>query len=167
MDIIDIMLARAITPQGQTDIYVNKANSAAAKAEKAKSDAEDAVATVEAAAETIATTQENADTLLASAQEALETAQAAQINTLDEEDVDTEVNKMSFSITGVSTSANYTQKITATMPDGITTKDINDVAKLYKTTGSNEDGSMTQKAISDLLNTKANADTAATKDYVD
>jgi hypothetical protein len=56
MDIIDIMLARAMTPQGQTDIYVNKANQAAAKAEQAKADASEAVATVEAAAETIANT---------------------------------------------------------------------------------------------------------------
>jgi hypothetical protein len=54
MDIIDIMLARAMTPQGQTDIYVNKANQAAAKAETAKEDALAAVATVEAAADEIA-----------------------------------------------------------------------------------------------------------------
>ena len=167
MDIIDIMLARAMTPQGQTDIYVNKANSAAAKAEKAKDDAENAVATVEAAAETIATTQESADTLLASAREALETAQAAQINTLDEEDVDTEVNKMSFNLIGVSTQSNYTQTLTATMPDGTTEKNITGIAKLYKTTGSNEDGSMTQKAITDALGQKADASTAATKTYVD
>jgi len=35
MDIMDIMLARAMTPQGQTDTYVAKANAAAAKAAKA------------------------------------------------------------------------------------------------------------------------------------
>jgi len=33
MDIIDIMLARAMTPQGKTETYVAKANAAAAKAE--------------------------------------------------------------------------------------------------------------------------------------
>jgi len=32
MDIIDIMLAKAMTPQGKTDAYVAKANRAAAKA---------------------------------------------------------------------------------------------------------------------------------------
>ena len=77
MDIIDIMLARALTPQGQTDTYVSKANAAAAKAEKAKQDAEDAVATVNAAAEDIADTQSAATQLLEDAQAALEAAQAA------------------------------------------------------------------------------------------
>jgi len=32
MDIIDIMLAKAMTPQGKTDAYVAKANKAAQKA---------------------------------------------------------------------------------------------------------------------------------------
>ena len=80
MDIIDIMLARAMTPQGQTDIYVSKANKAAEKAEKAQQDAEAAIATVEAAADEIAAAQEEASDLLTAAQEALETAQSAQIN---------------------------------------------------------------------------------------
>ena len=80
MDIIDIMLARAMTPQGKTEIYVAKANAAAAKAEKAEQDAESAIATVEAAAEEIATAKEEASDLLATAQEVLETAQSAQIN---------------------------------------------------------------------------------------
>jgi len=54
MDIIDIMLARALTPQGKTETYVAKANAAAAKAEKAEEDAAAAIATVEAAADSIA-----------------------------------------------------------------------------------------------------------------
>jgi hypothetical protein len=36
MDILDVMLARAMTPQGKTEAYVAKANTAAAKAEKAE-----------------------------------------------------------------------------------------------------------------------------------
>jgi hypothetical protein len=53
MDILDIMLARAMTPQGKTDAYVAKANKAAQKAAKAEEDAEAAIATVTAAAEDI------------------------------------------------------------------------------------------------------------------
>ena len=94
MDIIDIMLAKAMTPQGQTETYVSIANAAATKAEKAKTDAAEAVATIEAAASTIEETQELANTLLATAQETLETAQEAQINTLDTEDVDDEIKKL-------------------------------------------------------------------------
>lgn len=80
MDIIDIMLAKAMTPQGKTDTYVGKAAAAARKAEQAKQDALAAIASVDAAAEDIADKKDAADALLASAQDALEIAQAAQIN---------------------------------------------------------------------------------------
>ena len=80
MDIIDIMLARAMTPQGQTETYVSIANAAAAKAEKAEQDATAAIETVEAAADEIATAREEAASLLEEAQNVLETAQEAQIN---------------------------------------------------------------------------------------
>lgn len=43
MDLIDIMLAKALTSQGQVDTYAAKAQNAAAKAEQAKSDAAAAV----------------------------------------------------------------------------------------------------------------------------
>ena len=99
MNIIDIMLAKAMTPQGQTDIYVNKANKAAAKAEKAEQDAAAAIAIVENAAETIAETQEAAGTLLETAQDALETAQQAQINMPE-----------SYATTGQNTDGYMTQK---------------------------------------------------------
>lgn len=101
MDIIDIMLAKAMTPQGQTETYVSIANAAAAKAEKAKDDADSAVATVEAAADEIATAKSEATDLLADAREALETAQAAQINMPE-----------AYSTTGQNTDGYMTQKAT-------------------------------------------------------
>lgn len=167
MDIIDIMLARAMTPQGQTETYVSIANAAAAKAEKAKSDAEDAVATVEAAASTIEETQEAADTLLATAQEALETAQAAQINTLDTEDVDAEIKKFTISYSKITSNPNdYYTNLHLSYPDG-TGGTIDNIVQLAKSTGSSETMGMTQKAITDALDAKADASTAATKTYVD
>lgn len=113
MDIIDIMLARAMTPQGKTDAYVAKANKAAQKAAKAEQDATAAIATVTAAAEDIADAQAAAESLLEQAQDALETAQQAQIN----------------------------------MPE------------VYSTTGQNTDGYMTQKAVTDALEEKADLST--------
>ena len=80
MDIIDIMLARAMTPQGKTETYLAKANAAAAKAEKAEQDAATAIQTVESAADEIAAAKSEANDLLATAQETLATAQEAQIN---------------------------------------------------------------------------------------
>ena len=151
MDIIDILLAKAMTPQGQTETYVSIANTAAAKAEKAKSDATEAIATVNAAAEDIATAQESASQLLADAQEALETAQAAQINTLDTEDVDDEIKKLSHSISISNDNAAKTVQLTVTYPDNSIETD--NIVKMYKGTGNNEDGTMTQKAITAAIGT--------------
>ena len=120
MDIIDIMLARAMTPQGQTETYVAKANAAAAKAEKAEQDAEAAIATVEAAADEIALAQEAASDLLETAQNALETAQAAQINLPE-----------SYDSTGQNTDGYMTQKATT---DALATKADTSSLNIYVTT---------------------------------
>ena len=168
MDIIDIMLARALTPQGKTEIYVNKANQAAAKAEKAKTDAETAIATVTAAAEDIQDKKDAADALLEAAQEALETAQGAQINTLSLEDVDDEIKQLGLNVSVDETAGVNTLNLVTTYPDDTTDSDV--ITKLYKLTGSNEDGTMTQKAITDVLNTKADTsalNSKADKTYVD
>lgn len=165
MDIIDIMLAKAMTPQGQTDIYVNKANKAAAKAAKAEQDAAAAIALVTGAAEDISEAQLAASQLLEDAQAALETAQQAQINTLDIEDVDAEVKKMTVNANVINGQNVNTIQMITTYPDN--TLNTQNVTKLYKETGSNEDGAMTQKAITDAIATKADAATAATKEYVD
>ena len=101
MDILDIMLAKAMTPQGKTDAYVAKANKAAQTAAKAQQDAEAAVATVAAAASDIADTQSAAATLLETAQSALETAQAAQNNL-----------PTAYATTGQNTDGYMTQKAT-------------------------------------------------------
>lgn len=166
MDIIDIMLAKALTPQGQTNTYVAKANAAAAKAEKAKNDAESAIASVTAAADTIAEKQAEAEELLATAQEALETVQEAQINTIDIEDIDDEIDKVSFELNQTN-NTNY--KATGYRMVTPSNSSINapDIIKLYKNTGNNEDGSMTQAAITTALAQKADTSTTATKAYVD
>ena len=168
MDIIDIMLARAMTPQGQTETYVSIANAAAAKAEKAESDAQAAIDVVTAAAEDITAAQEAAADLLAAAQDALETAQEAQINTLDTEDIDAEIKNMTVNTNTVTGSNANTLQVITTYPDN--TLNTQNITKLYKSTGSNEDGTMTQKAITDALGTKADASALAAKadkTYVD
>jgi hypothetical protein len=168
MDIIDIMLARAMTPQGKTEAYVAKANKAAQQAAAAEASATAAIQTVENAADEIATAREEAASLLEEAQEALETAQSAQINTLDMEDVDGEIKQLDHSINVAESGTVNTINLVTTYPDDTT--DTDTITKLYKTTGTNQDGSMTQKAITDALNTKASAsDLAAKADktYVD
>lgn len=168
MDIIDIMLARAMTPQGKTEAYVAKANRAAQQAAAAEASAAAAIQTVENAADEIATARKEAASLLEEAQEALETAQSAQINTLDMEDVDDEIKQLDHSINVAESGTVNTINLVTTYPDDTT--DTDTITKLYKTTGTNQDGSMTQKAITDALNTKAStSDLAAKADktYVD
>lgn len=94
MDILDIMLAKALTPQGQTEAYVAKANKAAQDAAKARDDADAAIASVTAAAEDIAAAQE-------AAEELLETAQSIQVNMPE-----------AYSSTGQNTDGYMTQKAT-------------------------------------------------------
>lgn len=145
MDIIDIMLAKAMTPQGQTETYVAIANAAAAKAEKAKDDADAAIATVTAAAENITDAQTAATQLLEDAQAALETAQQAQINVPTTEDIDTEVKKLNVTVNVIDGTNAKTIQVQTTYPDN--TLNTQNVTKLYKQAGNNEDGTMTQKAI--------------------
>lgn len=147
MDILDIMIAKAMTPQGKTDTYVAKANAAAAKAEKAEQDAAAAISLVNDAAEDIENKVSSAETLLETAQNTMEVLQAEQ---LDTEDVQAEIKKLDVSINTISDSgANVIQAVT-TYPDN--TSETENITKLYKSTGANEDGTMTQKAISEKLN---------------
>lgn len=157
MDIIDIMLARAMTPQGQTEIYVAKADKAAATAEKAKADAVAAVNTLEEAADEVAVARTEAQSLLDEARETLETAQAAQINTLDVEDVDDEVKKLNISIKDTDTQNHKLLQIETKYPDNTTHTE--NITKLYKSEGNNEDGTMTQKAIKTYVDSKSNSAT--------
>ena len=164
INIIDVLLAKAMTPQGQTETYVSIANAAAVKAEKAKTDAADAVATVEAAASTISETQEAADTLLSTAQETLETAQAIQLNVPTTEDIDAEVKKLTVETNVVDGQNVKTIQLITTYPDN--TLNTKNITKLYKSDGNNEDGTMTQKAIKTYIDNKvASIPSASTVDF--
>ena len=70
MDIIDVILAKKLTPQGQIETYAEKSEQAVAQANQS-------IAAIQAAQGEIEQTQSDADDLLASAREALQTAQAA------------------------------------------------------------------------------------------
>lgn len=154
MNIVDIMIAKALTPQGQVETYAAKAQKAAQDATQAQSDAQAAIDTVNAAAEDIAENQAAAEALLETAQEALETAQQAQINTLDIEDVDAEIKKHTI-VKNITANGNSVQNdLTITYPDD-TTQTIPNLSKMYKSTGQNEDGTMTQKAITSFVNSTA------------
>ena len=79
------------------------------------------------------------------------------------QDVDDEIDKVTIEETSTSAANANTLELEVTYPSGTTTR--RRTAKLYKSSGQNEDGSMTQKAITSYVNdaVAAKADTS----YVD
>ena len=124
MDIIDIMLARAMTPQGKTEAYLTKAEKAAQKAAAAESSAAAAIQTVESAADEIAAAKSEANDLLATAQETLATAQEAQIN-MPEVYTTTGQNTDGYMTQKAVTDALATKADTSTLNSYVTANDMN------------------------------------------
>lgn len=141
MDILDIILAKKLTPQGQIDTY-------ATKAEKAVSDAKKAVDDIESITEQTNTNNTNAQNALNNAQTAAEEYQTL-INGIDERlDNITAIEDVTVVDDDTST---YKSKNTVVNKNNTSTSFK--VMKNYTSTGNNEDGAMTQKAITDALNT--------------
>lgn len=140
MDILDIILAKSMTPQGQIDTY-------AARAQKAVTDAREAVNNIETITEQTNTNNENAQTALANAQAA---AQEYETIAADIDERIAGAGKTEAELTSTTTSSYNAKNIVLTHSDNTTTS-LNAIEKNYKTTGNNEDGSMTQKAITQAL----------------
>lgn len=146
MDIIDVLVARAITPQGQIESYAAMAQQAVAQANQAVSDINTITEQTEQNNETAIATMDLATQALADAQEAVENVQQA-LDNLDVSDaVADEVKKLLLSVTSVSGQNVIATNLVTTYPDN-STKTISNMIKYYTTTGDNEDGTMTQKAI--------------------
>ncbi len=128
MDIIDVILGQALSPQGQIQTY-------AALAQQAVQQANAALNNIESI-----TQQTNANNQ--AAQEALDDIQSA---------ADTEIKKLTLTLETLASKDNsIVQNLITTYPDNTTTT-LNNVVKYYNTTGDNTDGTMTQKAISNAL----------------
>ena len=134
MDIIDIMLAKALTPQGQAD-------SAAAAAQNSALEAYNSMeAAVEAANEALSTLEE--------ANAAIETANSAVEGI--EDTITNEIDKLAFSLTSTNIT-NGTRYDLLISHEDLENKQVPGIIKLYNTTGNNTDGSMTQQAITAAL----------------
>lgn len=152
MDIIDVLLAKALSPQGQVETY-------AAKAAKAASDAATAVANSETAINNInsiteETTQNNALALetVAAVNDALADLETALTNLeVDPAQVGQEIDKLDFSINSTTTTASVNNDIKIDYPSGKIVN-LNNVVKMYQASGLNTDGTMTQKAITNFIN---------------
>lgn len=151
VDIIDVMLAKAMTPQGQIDTYAARANKAVSDAAKAEESMNslinDLTEAVEQANETSTAAEETLQqvtTALAQVDEAL-----ADLDVSTE--VNTEVDKLAITLNAVSSANAIVKNLEVSYPSE-KTETINNIVKYYTTTGNNSDGTMTQKAITDAIN---------------
>lgn len=150
MDIIDVMLAKALTPQGQIESFARQSQIAVTQANQA-------VATINTITQQTNTNNTKSAETLAAAEEALENASAAEsrietalesIQSSSTEQIDNEIDKMALSLVATATGS----RLTLTTPSGAQ-KSVEGwpTQKLYTTTGANTDGALTQKAITDAL----------------
>ena len=138
MDIIDIVLSRALTPQGQIESYAALAQRAVTNATNAVSTAQDAVTTVNSVAEA-------AQQTLTQLQNATQNiAQAAQ----------DEIDKLAFELVTTTNSNAIENAIKVTYPSEDESTIVG-ITKYYKGTGNNQDGTMTQKAITEAIRTNS------------
>lgn len=123
MDIIDVILARMMTPQGQIESYASMARQAVQKANTASSTAQ--------------ATQDKLDTLLDN------------VTTIDEL-IAQEMKQTILSVASRTTNNAIINDLLTTYSDD-STATTQEVVKYYTTTGQNEDGTMTQKAITNAI----------------
>lgn len=158
VDIIDVVLARALTPQGQIESYAAQSQAAVTKANAA-------VAQIETITEQTNANNTKAEETLAAAEQAMENASAAEariesalegIQGATTQQIDDEMDKLAISLSQVSNSTYNSPTLVLTMPSG-ETKTIENLIKMYSSTGQNTDGTMTQKAITDAITSAYNA----------
>ena len=141
MDILDILIAKALSPQGQIE-------TAAAQAVKAASDASTAVTRITGIEDQVDAALDAVTGML---------ADLAEIDLgLNEEQVDAEIKKLSLSLTSSTSASLISKGLQVTYPDGDTAA-IQNVIKYYQQTGNNTDGTMTQKAITDAINNSSSS----------
>jgi len=143
-DIIDIIMAKALTPQGQIA-------TAAAQAQKAVRDANEAVNNIETITEQTQQNNTTAQQASTAATSALQDAMSAraQFNSMLENVTDT-MDSMEFTLE-TATSEQAIQKNLSIVYPSTNQETLSNIVKYYTAIGNNEDGAMTQKAITDAL----------------
>ena len=152
MDILDIILAKSLTPQGQIDTYASKAQKAVSNANKVLSSTEEAMENIDSITEQTNTNNQTALDTLDRANEALERAE--QISQAIDESVievlDTEIDKIGISAPETAETDYVQTDIEMSYPSGKKAR-LRNINKIYNKMGKNTDGTMTQKAITDAI----------------
>lgn len=160
VDIIDIVIAKGSTPQGQIETYAAMAQRAVAKANSAVSAAGQAVDNIESITQQTNTNNENAAQAIANAEAAIQALSGASGIVL------TEMKNVAYNTYWQNHAGYIGVAVQKTYSDNTKSNYIT-VGKLFEETGTSRQGSLTQKAITELLAEKADVSTTATKTYVD
>lgn len=148
IDIIDVILGKSLSSSGRLEYY-------AAKAQKAAQDAATAVDNIDSITEQTNTNNTAAAEALEQANQALENVTEA-LNNLDEgtvteEDIRDEIDNLLFSLTtNVNDTAIYKNLVISYPSDE--EEILNNIIIMYQQQGQNTNGTMTQKAITDYVN---------------
>lgn len=144
MDILDIIIAKKLSADSQSEAAVARANKAVREAAEAVEDAQAAIQTVEGAAEAATEAAQAATDAIAHIDEAIQEA-------IEEVDIDGKIKSLSVDVTTTDPlGADYRLvQLQTTYPDS--TVAAKTITKLYKTAGTHIDGTMTQKAIKDYI----------------
>lgn len=163
MDILDVLLAKAMSPQGQINTYaaraqraVTNANTAVNQATAAMEHIDELTEATEANNTVSAAARDKVDQALTDVNAALADLETA-INSIDntimdniESDVHNiaqdEIDSLLAELISDSATNAITKSMRFTYPSGVTST-VNNIVKYYKVTGNNQDGTMTQKAI--------------------
>lgn len=165
MDILDIILAKSLTPQGQINTYASRAQKAVNDSNTVLDNAREAVENIDAITQQ---TQDNNDLALETLERAEEALSKAEQSSVDAETIaaiDTKAEEAKQAAQEAITDFDVIEENTSTAKikkTRVRKKGIQsayETVKNYTATGMNDDGSMTQKAITtelNKLNTKIN-----------
>lgn len=160
VDIIDVILAKGATPQGQIESYAAMAQAAVTRANAAVAAANEAVENIDTITQQTNTNNANAAQAIADANAAIAALSGASGTVL------TEMKNVTYSTYWQNHAGYIGVAVQKTYSDNTKSNYIT-VGKLFEETGTSRQGSLTQKAITELLAEKADVSTTATKTYVD
>lgn len=155
MDILDVILAKGLTPQGQIDTYASKARKAVADADKVLSTSKQAMENIDLITEQTNLNNQTSINSLNNANETLNKANEAMhaVAVVDESilgNLNDEIDKIEISIPKTETTDYVQSDLEVNYPSGKKAR-LRNINKIYNKIGKNTDGSMTQKAITEEL----------------
>lgn len=156
MDIIDILMARALNPNVQIDVAAATAKKAVADANAAKEAAADAVEDAQAAVEAaqnltdIIAIQPEPPELTSSTKLWVDSNSEQVIQIPVMEDMANEIRKLELT-SNITSENTFVSKDLEFSYDNTVLSELQNLVKYYSVTGKNTDGTMTQKAITEAI----------------